>query len=316
MKRFSAYRVGAAAITAGAVWFSCSGDKSPGTTGDGSAGDGGQGDGAGGKGGTGAAGGGAGGGVGGGAGTDGPKGPGPGCVPGTTQCTDCVDNDGDGYTDYYDGECVGPADNDESSYATGIPGDNVDPCKQDCFFDGDSGMGNDGCEWELKCDAKNPGKDLKCPYDPSYKNCPDKQSEKCIMKCGKLTPNGCDCFGCCTLMGHDVLLVPSCTVAKLDDPKACPPCTKSTSCSNPCDRCEICIGKPTIPDDCPRPDAGVPDGGPPPPDGGVPPADGPPPPPPPSCPTGTVACGPGGVDPASCPTGTVCVTGCCINYVP
>jgi len=76
---------------------------------------------------------------------------------GMTQCSDGIDNDMDGKTDYNDPECVGPLDNDESTYATGIPGDNIDACKQDCFFDGNSGMGDDGCEWNLKCDPANPG---------------------------------------------------------------------------------------------------------------------------------------------------------------
>ncbi|HVR61648.1 MAG TPA: hypothetical protein VMU50_07095, partial [Polyangia bacterium] len=76
---------------------------------------------------------------------------------GKTQCSDGIDNDGDGLIDYDDPECVGPLDNDEGSFATGIPGDNVDPCKQDCFFDGNSGMGNDGCDWQLKCDPLNTG---------------------------------------------------------------------------------------------------------------------------------------------------------------
>src|SRR5204863_6684485 len=58
---------------------------------------------------------------------------------GQTQCSDGIDNDGDGKIDYNDPECVGPLDNDEGTYATGIPGDNVDACKQDCFFDGNSG---------------------------------------------------------------------------------------------------------------------------------------------------------------------------------
>src|SRR5438045_3952646 len=57
------------------------------------------------------------------------------CVSGGTQCTNCIDDDGDGKVDWLDPECTGPLDNDESSYATGIPGDNVDPCKQDCWFD-------------------------------------------------------------------------------------------------------------------------------------------------------------------------------------
>ena len=71
---------------------------------------------------------------------------------GHTQCSDGIDNDGDGLIDYADPECVGPNDNDESSFATGIPGDNMDACKQDCFFDGNSGMGDDHCLWQLKCD--------------------------------------------------------------------------------------------------------------------------------------------------------------------
>ena len=71
---------------------------------------------------------------------------------GNAQCSDGLDNDGDGKIDYADPECVGPLDNDESSFATGIPGDNSDACKQDCFFDGNSGMGDDHCLWQLKCD--------------------------------------------------------------------------------------------------------------------------------------------------------------------
>jgi hypothetical protein len=35
-------------------------------------------------------------------------------------------------------------------------------------------------------------------------------------------------------------------------------------------------------------------------------------PPPPACPTGVMACGPGGIEPTSCPTGTVCANGCCL----
>jgi hypothetical protein len=36
---------------------------------------------------------------------------------GMTQCSDGIDNDGDGKVDYADPECVGPLDNDESSFA-------------------------------------------------------------------------------------------------------------------------------------------------------------------------------------------------------
>ena len=68
------------------------------------------------------------------------------CEAGNSACNDCIDNDGDGQIDGFDTECTGPADNDESSFATGIPGDNRDAVKQDCFFDGNSGAGNDGCD--------------------------------------------------------------------------------------------------------------------------------------------------------------------------
>ena len=123
------------------------------------------------------------------------------CPNAAPQCNDGMDNDGDGKIDSLDPECVGPCDNDEGTFATGIPGDNMDACKQDCFFDGNSGMGDDGCEWNLKCDPASPGANAAkpCPYESGFKNCPDKQSDRCIRNCQKLTPNGCDCFGCCAV---------------------------------------------------------------------------------------------------------------------
>jgi hypothetical protein len=222
---------------------------------------------------------------------------------GSTQCSDGIDNDGDGLIDYEDPECVGPLDNDESSFATGIPGDNVDPCKQDCFFDGNSGMGDDGCEWQLKCDPLS--KEPKCPYDATYAaqhttecSVAASQSAACVSFCQRLVPNGCDCFGCCLIPGapSPIRLAATCTAADFGDPAKCPPCTQVTQCANPCDHCEICIGKPTLPADCGPVDAGTP--------------------PLPSCGAYT-ACGPGtGVDPSQCPTNTGCVTGCCLPIVP
>jgi hypothetical protein len=215
---------------------------------------------------------------------------------GSTQCSDGIDNDGDGLIDYEDPECTGPLDNDESSFATGIPGDNIDPCKQDCFFDGNSGMGDDGCQWQLKCDPKSV--EANCPYDPAYAaqhttecSTSASQSQSCVDKCGGLVPNGCDCFGCCAIPGGPTIrLAASCTEKDFNDATKCPPCTQVTQCSNPCDTCEICVGKSTLPPEC-TPDAGTP--------------------PPPSCGSYT-PCGPGTSTPAaSCPANTGCVTGCC-----
>ena len=42
----------------------------------------------------------------------------------------------------------------------------MDACKQDCFFDGNSGAGNDGCLWQLKCDPRSIN--TKCPYGQQY----------------------------------------------------------------------------------------------------------------------------------------------------
>jgi hypothetical protein len=234
-------------------------------------------------------------------GATGTGGTGGGKIPiGQTQCSDGLDNDADGKIDYADPECVGGLDNDESSYATGIPGDNVDACKQDCFFDGDSGMGNDGCLWQLKCDPKTTN--ASCPYDQAYAashtmecSVSDSQSQKCIDSCRKLTPNGCDCFGCCVVPGQTeaVRLVPTCTAADFGDPVKCPRCTQVTQCMTPCGHCDYCIGKDTLPADCAT-------------DGGTPY----------NCPEGYIACGQYGVPATQCPTDTTCVTGCCRPIVP
>jgi hypothetical protein len=232
-------------------------------------------------------------------------GTGGGKIPvGMAQCSDGIDNDGDGKIDYADPECVGPLDNDEGSFATGIPGDNMDPCRQDCFFDGNSGMGDDGCLWQLKCDPKSV--EANCPYDAQFAqqhatecSVSASQSQTCIDKCQKLVPNGCDCFGCCVVPGSStpVRLAATCTAADFGDPTKCPPCTQVTQCLTPCGHCDYCIGKDTLPADC-APDAGV--------DGGAPN----------SCLPGYPACGPSGIDPTMCPDGTGCVTGCCRPLVP
>jgi hypothetical protein len=54
-------------------------------------------------------------------------------------------------------------------------------------------------------------------------------SDTCIDHCAERTPNGCDCFGCCEILRDDgstlqVTLDDSCSLAKLDDKKACPRC--------------------------------------------------------------------------------------------
>lgn len=223
------------------------------------------------------------------------------------QCANCKDDDGDGLVDWLDPECAGPLDNDEATFGTGIPGDNVDACKQDCFFDGNSGAGDDKCEWNLKCDPKNTSPASVCQYDPNYKNCPKTQADQCVKFCAKLTPNGCDCFGCCTITKpdgttKDVMLSSTCSIASVDDPTKCAACTKNTACGNDCGPCELCLGKTTIDPSCnPAPtDAGSgTDAG--------------------GDPLGGQTCSIEGAQACNaqvpCPNGTYCVTGCCIQIV-
>ncbi len=239
-------------------------------------------------------------------GTSGATGAGGATKVGVTQCNDGIDNDGDGLIDTADPECTGPLDNDESSFATGIPGDNMDACKQDCFFDGNSGMGDDGCLWQLQCDPLST--EPKCAYSADFVSkhatecsISDSQTQHCIDFCQKRTPNGCDCFGCCTVPGATtpIRLAATCkTAADFADPTKCPPCTQVTQCMNTCGHCQLCLGKTVLPPDC-VPDGGAPDGG----DGGTPV---------PQCDPGVQACGPGL---PGCPENSGgCITGCCITF--
>jgi len=172
-------------------------------------------------------------------------------------CGDGEDNDGDGQTDLTDPECTGPCDDDEGSFATGIPGDNVD-CKQDCFFDGNSGQGDDGCIWDLKCDEANPGANIGCEYTGGN-NCGNgspNQSEDCIMFCEQYVPPGCDCFGCCTVQTPDGpvdIFLNGAEDCSIDMIENCTMCTSQIEeCGNPCvpEKCEICFGETEPPKGC------------------------------------------------------------------
>ncbi|HTM21011.1 MAG TPA: hypothetical protein VL172_10900 [Kofleriaceae bacterium] len=178
-----------------------------------------------------------------------------GCVnsPDSPQCNNCLDDDGDGFFDGDDINCSSALDDDEATFSTGIPGDNKDDVHQDCFFDGDSGAGNDGCAFHTCClFLPDP-----CPaeFHPSQFN-PDTDcdvSPECQANCGAITPPGCDCFGCCTLCdGMDCVDIntnpnvsPDCTPDQLFNPDVCKPCTFTTDCGNPCDPagCILCPGQ-------------------------------------------------------------------------
>jgi hypothetical protein len=218
--------------------------------------------------------------------TDGNTFTGTGCLRGDTACSNCIDDDGDGLLDAFDPECTGPLDDDERTFATGIPGDNRDFC-QDCFFDGNSGHGDDGCQYHTDCLY---GETPRAAGRSGCFQC--EVSDECRSNCLDLTPNGCDCFGCCERpdAGGEpryARLSETCQLDRADDPAACEICVPSSDCFNACDPCEICIGKLTVDASCDPPSGD----------------------PAPACPDDVPACS----AQTPCPDGRYCLTGCCLQ---
>lgn len=218
------------------------------------------------------------------------------------KCHNGIDDDNDGFIDGADAECTGPYDDDEGSFATGIPGDNMDFC-QDCFFDGNSGAGDDKCAYHSDCLY---GRTPSGGGSSDCHNCD--VSQECVNFCKARTPNGCDCFGCCgvrTPSGEtvNVILAATCSIADVADETKCPRCVQATNdCVNQCGRCELCPGKTVadLPTDCyaTPPDAAVPDAG-------------SPLYPPQSCDDGLTACD----DTHPCEMNFWCQLGCCVQIL-
>ena len=182
---------------------------------------------------------------------DGPNGGGSAtCTPGGTECNNCKDDDGDGLVDGFDPHCTSSIDNREDSFATGIPGDNNNLDFQDCYFDGNSGHGDDGCRLPTCCLTDPLSTDCPPPGTPPFITCDP--TEVCTENCAPLVPPGCDCFGCCTICNGqncwDVLinplLAPECDLDVLSDNNKCPACTKS-ACGSGCNlaNCILCPGQ-------------------------------------------------------------------------
>ena len=226
------------------------------------------------------------------------------CGTFSAECGNCLDDDGDGRIDAADPECLGPCDDSERGLFTGITTRVNGSCRADCYFDRNSGSGDDGCSWSFRCDplALAPdfpptGLDM-CGYEASSPICQmtANQQSACDAGCRPLTPNGCDCFGCCELpagsqhfvwLGADSLGQGQCDPAVLSGPSACPACTPVPSCQNDCAECELCVGKPELPASCRTGGNAVP-----------------------LCSDGRTPC-----DPASssdCGRSAYCITGCCV----
>jgi hypothetical protein len=169
-------------------------------------------------------------------------------------CNDGIDNDGDGWVDTEDVDCVSPCHNGEESAYHGVRF-GQGGCDEDCYFDGNSGHGDDGCIYDMRCDPLGPKAWKGCEPNPNSVQCKNipPPSPDCLAACLPMVPPGCDCFGCCTLPTaagpEDRWLGDfSCT---LTDPSTCPPCTQNLDCVNLCDDpCEWCLGMPALPEGC------------------------------------------------------------------
>ena len=227
------------------------------------------------------------------------------CGSSIQECGDCLDDDADGLVDESDPECLGPCDDSEAELFTGVATRVSGSCNADCYFDRNSGAGDDGCSWSYRCDplAVAPGYPPtgldRCSYDSGPNPaCELDANERaaCERGCLPLTPNGCDCFGCCELpaasgrfvwLGSENLDISQCDLATSTDPASCQPCTPAPDCQNECAECELCVGKTSLPTTCGANGAAQP-----------------------SCENGLRGC-----DPASetdCSISEYCITGCCV----
>ena len=213
------------------------------------------------------------------------------CMGTYYKCGNCMDDDGDGRIDAQDLECTGPCDDREDSLSVGLPGESSLACQEDCYFDRGNGASKSDCRFSHQCDMLSVAPDYpptggaSCAYDENVKipgtsaSCADLRTTQpagCAQNCGPLTPNGCDCFGCCELPAA------SGKYLWLETEQ---PCTPVEACLNRCEPCEACVGRPDPLPSCEG-------------SGGT------------QCPAGYRTCGTHGD--GACQPGAYCVTGCCI----
>ncbi len=227
------------------------------------------------------------------------------CGSSIQECGDCLDDDADGLVDASDPECLGPCDDSEAELFTGVITRVNGSCNADCYFDRNSGGGDDGCAWSYRCDPLAVAPDFpptgldRCSYDSSPNPACELDADEradCEQGCLPLTPNGCDCFGCCELpaasgrfvwLGSENLDASQCEPGTGSEPASCQPCTPVPGCQNDCAECEFCVGKTTLPASCSLGGNARP-----------------------NCENGLRGC-----DPASetdCSISEYCITGCCV----
>ncbi len=158
------------------------------------------------------------------------------------RCSNGEDDDGDNQIDGFDNECTGPFDDDEGTFRVNDVREQSTPKCSDCFFDGNPGPGDDRCDVSSQC--KEDGR----PGQGGGNRCNTcTAATECVDRCGTVTPNGCDCFGCCEVLVPGgvvpIRLTATCRMDVIDNPTLCRRCVINQSCRNPCETCEICPGR-------------------------------------------------------------------------
>jgi len=165
---------------------------------------------------------------------------GPGVAAPAPQCDDTIDNNGNGFVDLDDPYCRAAQDNDESSFGSGVPGDDLNaPSSLDCWFDFNTGSGDDDCDRHACCDI-----DGECPADlepESYDSGACAQTATCVETCAPLTHADRDCYCCCDVcvpgtttcrtVYVNPVVSPECSLESLTDTASCRPCVRDTACA-------------------------------------------------------------------------------------
>lgn len=224
------------------------------------------------------------------------------------ECGDCLDNDGDDLFDAEEGNaiCLNQCDNQESNenLSTNVPGEGGENCTADCYFDVGGGISDNEAAWNYVCDIEVPMQNCSWQDRDYDRICAPFFDEEGIPVafvpednfCEAITPNGCDCFGCCDIFGIEGFVFlgtedgdfgGNCT---LETPEYCGSCTIQQECFNEVGECELGIGMTVddLPEHCQAelrcPDQEVP-----------------------------LPCGAEGD--ALCPVNHYCITGCCVEVI-
>ena len=158
-------------------------------------------------------------------------------------CDDGLDNDLDTTSDGLDAECTGPFDDDERTFGTGRDDEVAQAC-QDCFWDENTDARDDGCAYPRSCSETG---EVSAEDALLCDSCT--VSQRCESQCEQRTPNGCDCFGCCTVtrtngsMVHVLMQGSLCSLANIEDEVACKRCMPNLACRKECGPCELCLGR-------------------------------------------------------------------------